>query len=588
MHAKRVLLLGGIITSLFFLLIGRFLHIQLFNAQKLAGSAFKQRLSNINVERIRGNILDRNGIPFTNRDRKYLAFIKTADMPEPGLEREKVCEILDMDVSMMDSLVASGKPSLFEIDEEAAGAIRQMGVDWVTILNSLDRYGKDGLAKHVVGYLSKKDRVGQAGIEKAYENVLKNGPAYIIGTVTDATKNPIKGLGYRIKGMDTGEMLNVRLTLDYHVQKIVEEAMDNNGISGAVVVEDVLTGDILAMASRPDFDQEAVENYLDSDGNELFNKAVAAYNLGSVFKIVDVAAFLENQDTSGGITNGGHVAGDGFYYNTPVSPGNTYSYSLYPYGPYDIYTRNWQYYCEGAVNVNGLIFRCHSYFEGGHGYLDMEKAFAVSCNSYFINLSLKTGYRKLIEMARKFGLGEVTGIAGQGIAEAPGSLPPVDSYYSQADIANLSIGQGALLATPLQVADMVATVANGGIRNRVNIADSIVDSNGNIVKNLRVKEGRRIISKETADTIRDLMEAATSSYGTGTDAVAGYYGGAGGKTGSAETGNPDVVHAWFAGYFPARNPRYSIAVFAENGKYGGKIAAPVFAEIARNMIEKGY
>ena len=83
------------------------------------------------------------------------------------------------------------------------------------------------------------------------------------------------------------------------------------------------------------------------------------------------------------------------------------------------------------------------------------------------------------------------------------------------------------------------------------------------------------------------MEAATSSYGTGTDAVVGYYGGAGGKTGSAETGNRDVVHAWFAGYFPVKNPRYSIAVFAENGKYGGKVAAPVFAEIARNMIEKG-
>ena len=119
----------------------------------------------------------------------------------------------------------------------------------------------------------------------------------------------------------------------------------------------------------------------------------------------------------------------------------------------------------------------------------MEKAFAVSCNSYFINLCQKTGYRNLIEMAQKFGLGQETGIGSQGIAEARGSLPPKDSYYSRADIANLSIGQGMLLATPLQVADMVATVANGGIRNRVNIVDSIIDSDGNIIKNLRVKEG---------------------------------------------------------------------------------------------------
>ena len=172
-------------------------------------------------------------------------------MPGPGSERAKVCDILGIDAAEADSLEASGKPALVETDEAGSNAILQMDADWVTILNSLDRYGEDGLARHVIGYLSKKDRVGQAGIEKAYENVLKNGPAYIIGTVTDAAKNPIKGLGYRIKSLYTGKTHNVRLTLDYHVQKIVEEAMDNNGISGAVVVEDVLTG-IFAMASRPD------------------------------------------------------------------------------------------------------------------------------------------------------------------------------------------------------------------------------------------------------------------------------------------------------------------------------------------------
>ncbi|MGE5613654.1 MAG: peptidoglycan D,D-transpeptidase FtsI family protein, partial [Bacillota bacterium] len=472
MPNRRLFLLRRIISILFALLIARVAYIQFFAAGALEQSAFRQRLSNTGIERLRGNILDRSGIPFTNRDRKYLALIKTADMPETGSERENVFNVLGIDASMEGSLAISSKPALFEIDEAACDAIMQMDVDWVTILNSLDRYGNDTLARHVVGYLSKKDRVGQAGIEKAYEDVLKNAPAYIIGTVTDAANNPIKGLGYRIKSIDAGKTLNVRLTLDYHVQKIVEEAMDNNGISGAVVVEDVLTGDILAMASRPDFDQDAVENYLDSDGNELFNKAVAAYNLGSVFKIVDVAAYLENQDikaggtaggdnAAGGTMNEGSSAGSGFYFNMPY---DRFFDSLYLYGPYDFYTRGRQYYCEGAVNVNGLIFKCHSYFEGGHGYIDMEKAFAVSCNSYFINLCQKTGYRNLVEMAQRFGLGQETGIGSQGIAEAPGSLPKIDSYYSQADIANLSIGQGTLLATPLQVADMVATVANGGIR----------------------------------------------------------------------------------------------------------------------------
>jgi peptidoglycan glycosyltransferase/penicillin-binding protein 2 len=147
--------------------------------------------------------------------------------------------------------------------------------------------------------------------------------------------------------------------------------------------------------------------------------------------------------------------------------------------------------------------------------MDLEKAFALSCNSYFIELCQKIGYKSMIGMAKKFGLGSKTGISEQGIPEASGNLPDMDAYYSSADIANLAIGQGVMLATPLQVADLTATIANGGIKNRVNIVDSITDSNGNIVKQIRKSEGERIISKDTSDKIRSLMEAVTLN-GTGT------------------------------------------------------------------------
>src|SRR5690606_9560292 len=204
-----------------------------------------------------------------------------------------------------------------------------------------------------------------------------------------------------------------------------------------------------------------------------------------------------------------------------------------------------------------------SYYEGGHGSLDLKRAFALSCNSYFIELGQKIGYRRLVETAMKFGLGSRTGISEQGVPEAPGNLPDANAYHSRADLANIAIGQGEILATPVQVADITATVANGGIKNRINIVDAIVHENGRSVKKIKVSEGRRIISKETSDRIREMMEEVTIS-GTGTEAVTGYYGGAGGKTGSAETGSPGVVHAWFAGYFPAAEPRYAIAVFAED------------------------
>ena len=132
----------------------------------------------------------------------------------------------------------------------------------------------------------------------------------------------------------------------------------------------------------------------------------------------------------------------------------------------------------------------------------------------------KIGYR-LVDMAQKFGLGSRTGISEQDVAEASGNLPDINAYHSRADIANIAIGQGTILATPLQVADLTATVANGGIRNRVNIVDAIVDENGRTVGKIKVSEGRRIISKETSDRIKEMMEAVTL-FGTGTEAVTGY------------------------------------------------------------------
>lgn len=567
MIAGRTYITIGAILSLFVALLARFAYIQFVSYGELSESAFEQRLSNTQIEKMRGNITDRSGIPFTNRERSYTAFIKTAYMPKSPTEREKVCNALGISPDALSSLTVKSKPILIETDEVRSQAMKELNTNWVTMLNSLERYDEGTLAKHVVGYLSRKDRIGQSGIEKAYEKELRDNSVYEIGTVTDAAKNPIKGLGYRIRDLSSDKKQNVRLTLDYHIQQIVENALDKYGISGAAVVEDVVTGDILAMASRPGFDQNAVENYLSSSGNELFNKATAAYNLGSVFKIIDVAAFFENPDI---VLSGATAA---TIDNTPTARSH--------------FIDNEHYYCEGAVNINGLTFKCSSYNSGGHGILNLEQAFALSCNSYFFELCQKIGYRELIGMAKRFGLGSQTGVFRQGVSESAGSLPKSDIYYSQADTANLAIGQGALLATPLQVADIVATVANGGIKNRVNIVDSITDEDGNITREIRVKGGQRIISTYTANRIKKLMEAVTQ-YGTGTDAVIGLYGGAGGKTGSAETGTSGKVHAWFAGYFPKNEPRYSIAVFVENGQLGGKIAAPVFAEIACGMTKLGF
>jgi len=438
-----------------------------------------------------------------------------------------------------------------DTDEKRKNIIRDLNFQGVSIINTLNRYDINSVAKHVLGYINKTDGNGESGLELFYNKALTCNSWHTLGVITDGKNNILQGMGYRlIKFQEENKKLNLRLTIDYHIQKIVENVMDRNNVTGAIVVEDVNSGDIAAMASKPDFNQDDVGLYLNSTGNELFNRAVASYNLGSIFKIIDAAAMFEHKE-------------------------------------------NWeeQYFCNGSVKIGDLEFKCYSYKDGGHGFLDLEKAFALSCNTYFIDTVLKINSRNLIEMAQRFGLGNATGIGNQGIEESEGNLPSMGTWFSKGDIANISIGQGEIMATPFQVADMVATIANGGIKNTINIVDAIIDGNGNKVRDIRKKQGKRIIDKDIADKIKRLMESVVKE-GTGTMIDLDEYGGAAGKTGSAETGQykdgESIVHAWFAGYFPKKNPKYSIAVFIENGRVGGKTAGPIFQEIAREIMKKGF
>lgn len=546
MSKKRTYGLLLTFTFLFLLVTLRVLYLQLFDADSLSRAASAQRMASSSIEKPRGNILDKNGITFTNRTKKYTAVLQPLYFSGDLEMFDDILRELNIDLeNLHKETYIKASPLLVEIDEAQKDKLLSMNVEGVSVIHSLKRYDENSLARHLVGYLGKKDQVGQAGVEKLFEDLLKDNSSNSVGVITDASHNLLKGLGYRLtRGEKESEILDVKLTLDYHIQKIVEDVMEKNNVTGAVVVEDVSTGDIRAMASKPDFNQDFVEQYLNSDENPLFNRAIAAYNLGSVFKIIDTAAALEN---------GLEVDND--------------------------------FFCEGSVPAGGNIFKCSSL--NGHGHLDLETAFALSCNSYFITMGLDIGYKKLVNMAEMFGLGRYTGLRDQGIGESKGNMPSAGSNYSPGDIANLSIGQGVLLATPVQAADIVATIANGGIKNRINLIDSVLDRDGNKIRDLRIKEGHRIISKDTADRIKQLMEAV-SDFGTGTAARLDLYGGAAGKTGSAETGSKSVVHAWFAGYFPRNNPRYSIAVLVENGQYGGKVAAPIFAGIAEEIMKKGY
>ncbi|MCX8130077.1 MAG: penicillin-binding transpeptidase domain-containing protein [Clostridia bacterium] len=547
-NRKMFLFLG--ICLIFFALLLRLFYIQVIDGSRLSKAASAQRITNSIIQIPRGRIIDKNGISFTNRKKKVLIIIKPLYLNGNEEDIKKICGILGEDFNTTRRLIEIKKePIVIQADEEKKKKILDEKINGVSAINYLERYDEESLAKHILGYLNSIDKTGQSGLEKFYESALKFDCKNTVGVITDARNNLLEGLGYRIMADPyKGKKLNLKLTLDYHIQKIVEEVMEKNSVKGAVVVEDVYTGDIVAIASKPDYDQNSVGEYLNSPGKELFNKATAAYNMGSIFKIIDTAKALETE----------------LYLNP-------------------------HYFCPGFIRIGNKTFKCHK--QGGHGWVDLKRAFALSCNTYFIDLGIRAGHSGIIDMAKKFGLGEITGVKEQGVSEATGRLPETDTSFTRGDTANISIGQGEVMVTPLQVVDLIATVANGGIKNRINIVDSVIDDDGNKVREVRNTRGTRIISKETSDAIKEMMIEVVLS-GTGSKANMEDYGGAGGKTGSAETGQlldgEKVIQAWFAGFFPKVNPKYSIAVFVENGRMGNEAAAPIFREIAVEIVKKGY
>jgi peptidoglycan glycosyltransferase/penicillin-binding protein 2 len=515
-------------------------------------SAAMQRLTDVLAERSRGDITDRNGVPLTNRIKKAALIIEPYVIKTKPEDTEKVRRILNIDPMIIKREFELGKePFVAVTDDIRKNEVMKLGIKGISAVNYLSRYGTTTLARHLLGYLNGSDGTGASGIDRFYEDVLKADGSSRVVITTDALHNRVEGQQIRIiKPEKIDERLNVKLTIDYNIQKIVEASMANLQVTGAVVVQNVCTGEIVAMASKPDFDQNNVSDYLNNEQEALFNRAVASYNPGSIFKLVDAVYILENN-----------------------------------------FKKEDSYFCTGSIDVEGNTIKCSSYEIGGHGYIGLEEAFAKSCNTYFINALINHKSSGFLELAKKLGFGSITGIEKQGVPEAAGSLVEYSQLYNDCDLANLAIGQKGVMATPVQIADLVSTIANGGIKNNVIIVDSITNQNGEKIRNIGTKKGVRVMSKAAADSLKVMMEEVTAPGGTGFRANLDRLGGSAGKTGSAETSKylngEKVVNAWFAGYFPRKNPKYSIAVLVENGVSGSSSAAPVFADIAEKILSRG-
>jgi stage V sporulation protein D (sporulation-specific penicillin-binding protein) len=350
------------------------------------------------------------------------------------------------------------------------------------------------------------------------------------------------------KYIEPEQGLNVVLTIDQTIQYIAERELDkimqeHSPKSATIVVMDPNTGDILAMANKPDFDPNEFQKY---PAEARRNGAVAdSYEPGSTFKIVTLAAALEE-----GVTK----------------PGD-------------------QFYDPGYIKVNGETINCWA--GGGHGSQTLAEVVQNSCNPGFITLGLRLGTQRLYKYINGFGFGSPLGIELSG--EATGIVIPEDQV-KPVDLATISMGQ-ANTVTPLQMVTALSAIVNGGKLMKPHIVKELTDREGEVVKRFEPEVVRQIISEETSKLEREMLEAVVSK-GSGRNAhIEGYS--VGGKTGTAQKPAPgggysatDYI-ASFIGFAPVDDPQLVAIVVVDTPKgsyYGGTVAAPAFREVVGDSL----
>ena len=455
-------------------------------------------------------------------------------------------------------------------------------------------YTQGTLASHILGYASKikdteyesrkdtytqNDIIGKTGIESVFEEYLKG-------------KDGTKQIDMAVDGTTTAEVVeneavagsNVVLTIDSKLQKVTEDALSANiekiknggfgkvynATGGACVVMNVKTGEVLAMASYPNYNPQSFANgisseewngYLQNKSHPLLNKCIqSAYSPGSTFKMVTAVAGLE----SGSIT-----------LNDKIND----------VGQYKKYGATWDcwYYTD---------------YHRGHGYLNVIGAIEKSCNYFFYETADRMGIDNLDKYAKYFGLGTKTGIElpeeTSGTLASREYVSSINQNWNPGDTLNAAIGQGYNRFTPLQMAKYISMIANGGNKIDVNIVKSIQNADGTEVPKEEIKKfvNNKLGINEDEQTeditlnstyvnaVKEGMKSVTTDEsGTAYVRFKNFNIEVGGKTGSAEAGKDangnDLVNAWFAGFAPYDDPEIAVVVMVENGGHGNYTAEAV-------------
>lgn len=586
---QRVFVLIAFNLLAFLLIVARLYFLQIFEADKYRTMSDENRISTRFLIPPRGVIYDRNGEIIAKNEQNFQALLMTEQTPDVeqtlatfkniiSLSDDEEAKILT-DIKKHRRFIPIKLKDNLEWNEVSKIMLHAPDLSGVEINEGLSRYYPYAdLYAHVLGYVGpvaendKKQspmymvpgfKIGKSGIEKSLDYKLQGQG----GTV----KLEVNAFGRVMKEIErhagsVGD--SVQITIDSRLQAAAYRAFGNH--SGAAVVLDVQSGEILALVSTPSFNPNLFTNgisyknwqeLLNNERTPLINKAVSGqYSPGSTFKIVVALAALEA-------------------------------------GVIDINTR---YYCSGGMDIGETRFHCWRH--AGHGSQNVIEALKNSCDIFFYETALRLGIDKIHDMALKLGLGQPLNI---GLDNQKNGLIPSKQWkktvkgtaWTKGDSANAGIGQGYVLITPLHLATMLARVVNGGYA----VEPTLIKRNKKHVKQSKSLN----ISKRNIEIVKQGMYEVVNAIG-GTAARAKFnIDGArmGGKTGTTQVRRISMKerksgiirdeqlpwklrnHALFIGFTPIDKPRYAVAVVVEHGSSGSGVAAPIASQILQQALK---
>ncbi|PIE79247.1 MAG: penicillin-binding protein 2 [Candidatus Delongbacteria bacterium] len=554
-RGKIFIIISGII---FLILIFRIFYLQNGGDKSLFERALNNKIEDIIITPSRGNIYDRNGNLLVDNKHSYNLYIVPKWFEKDSLSAKILASILEINPDSLLKDVSRMKKKDREysyrrnigINTYLKYSEQEKSLRGVRVKNEWKRDFPLEIAPHLIGHLveakDKKilkkgqklgDLVGIDGVEYVYDDILrgKKGLEQEIRDVKSKKVSDYKKENWisAVKGED------IYLTIDYRLQMFTEKLLD--GKSGSIIVMDCNNGEILAMASKPDFSlsiySERISNetwnkLINDPGRPLYSKAVQGeYSPGSLLKMINYLSAAEQE----------------------------------------IVDRSTKFNCPGGMKIGNSYKKC--WYHKGHGEINGISAIQVSCDVYFYEVAKNIDIDRWNRYLKKFGIGEKTGVDLR--YERDGNIPDYKFYRSRfrgsllGRFANLLIGQGEILVTPLQTAVFISSIANGGFRVKPRVVQKYgSDNNFSYTK----KKATPIeINREDLKSVRKGMFNVVNilggtAYKHRSEKII-----FAGKTGTVENAHgPD--HAWFSGYGPYEDPQITVIGFIEHGEHGSAVA----------------